>query len=163
MPWVLRAGETSAWRTGRWPWIWLGWSTYWWRTRSIGSASALDRAALLFGRTRGHTPALERALALYSRAGEHGACWLSLGLSGAALTEDAGRRRRWLRGAYVVAGAYAINYLVKLAVGRPRPELPGIRPLTATGSRLAFPSAHATTSFAACRVFRGLLPTPALY
>jgi membrane-associated phospholipid phosphatase len=102
-------------------------------------------------------------VAAYSRTGEHGACWLVLGLSRAALSDDASRRRRWLRGVRVVAGAYAVNYVVKLVVGRPRPELPGLPPLTPTVSRLSFPSAHATTSFAACRAFRGLAPAAALY
>lgn len=86
-----------------------------------------------------------------------------LGLSGAARSEEPGQRRRWLRGVRVVAGAYAVNYAVKLAVRRPRPELPGLPPLTPTVSRLSFPSAHATTSFAACRAFRGLAPAPGLY
>lgn len=102
-------------------------------------------------------------MAAYSRTGEHGACWLALGLSGAALSDDASRRRRWLRGVRVVASAYAINYVVKLVVRRPRPELPDLPPLTPTVSRLSFPSAHATTSFAACRAFRGLAPAGALY
>src|SRR5437763_8726354 len=98
MRWGARDGATCALRTAPWPWIWAGWSTCSWRTRSIGSASAPDRAVLLFARTRGHTPTLERAMSAYSRAGEHGACWLILGLTGAALSEDSGRRRRWLRG-----------------------------------------------------------------
>lgn len=102
-------------------------------------------------------------MAAYSRTGEHGACWLALGLSGAARSENADRRRAWLRGVRVVAGAYAVNYLVKLVVGRPRPQLPDLPPLTPTVSRLSFPSAHATTSFAACRAFRGLAPSGALY
>lgn len=63
----------------------------------------------------------------------------------------------------LVAGSYAINYAVKVAVRRPRPELPGLPPLTPTVSRLSFPSAHATTSFAACRAFRGLVPDGLLY
>jgi membrane-associated phospholipid phosphatase len=118
---------------------------------------------LQFARRRGHTPVLERAVGAYSRTGEHAACWLVLGLGGAALTDDADRRRRWLRGVRVVAGAYAVNYAVKVAVRRRRPEMPGLPPLTPTISRLSFPSAHATTSFAACRAYRGLVPAPALY
>lgn len=102
-------------------------------------------------------------MSVYSRTGEHGACWLVLGLSGAALTGEPDRRRRWLRGVRVVAGAYADNFAVKLAVRRPRPELPGLPPLSPTVSRLSFPSAHTTTSFAACRAFRGLVPASALY
>jgi membrane-associated phospholipid phosphatase len=102
-------------------------------------------------------------VALYSRSGEHAACWLALGLSGAALTKDGERRRRWLRGVRLVAGSYVINYAVKVTVRRRRPELPGLPPLTPTVSRLSFPSAHATTSFAACRGFRDLLPAELLY
>lgn len=63
----------------------------------------------------------------------------------------------------MVAGSYAINYAVKITVRRPRPDVPGLEPLTPTVSRLSFPSAHATTSFAACRAFRGLVPAQALY
>jgi undecaprenyl-diphosphatase len=63
----------------------------------------------------------------------------------------------------IVAGSYAANYAVKVAVHRPRPELPGLPPLTPTVSRLSFPSAHATTSFAAARAYRGLAPDWALY
>jgi membrane-associated phospholipid phosphatase len=118
---------------------------------------------LKFARRRGHTPLAERAVAAYSRTGEHAGCWLALGLSGAALSRDDERRERWLRGVRVVAGAYGLNYLVKIIVRRPRPELPGLPPLTPTVSRLSFPSAHATTSFAACRAFRGLAPAAALY
>jgi membrane-associated phospholipid phosphatase len=99
----------------------------------------------------------------YSRTGEHAACWLALGAGGAALTDDPQRRRQWLRGVQIVAGAYAINYAVKIAVRRRRPELPGLPPLTPTVSRLSFPSAHATTSFAACRGYSGLVPAAVLY
>jgi membrane-associated phospholipid phosphatase len=68
-----------------------------------------------------------------------------------------------LRGVRIVAASYALNYAVKVTVHRRRPELPGLPPLTPTVSRLSFPSAHATTSFAACRAFQGLLPAAALY
>jgi membrane-associated phospholipid phosphatase len=62
-----------------------------------------------------------------------------------------------------VAGAYAVNYAVKLAVRRRRPELPGLPPLTRTVSRLSLPSAHATSSFAAARAYGDLAPRPVLY
>ncbi|MGZ4192485.1 MAG: phosphatase PAP2 family protein, partial [Solirubrobacteraceae bacterium] len=89
------------------------------------------------------------------------ACWLALGLAGAALDGD--RRDLWLRGAGAVAGAYAVNYAVKLAVRRPRPQLTDLPALSPVVSALSFPSAHATTSFAAARVYRGLVPPAALY
>jgi membrane-associated phospholipid phosphatase len=63
----------------------------------------------------------------------------------------------------VVAAAYAVNQTTKLVVRRRRPELPGLPPLTPTVSRLSFPSAHATTSFAAARAYRRVAPSAPLY
>jgi undecaprenyl-diphosphatase len=88
---------------------------------------------------------------------------LGLGAAGAMLDRQPDRRRRWLRGVQIVAASYGLNFLVKLVVGRRRPELEGLPPLTATVSRLSFPSAHCTTSFAAARAFHGLAPEGALY
>ncbi|MGI8411352.1 MAG: phosphatase PAP2 family protein [Solirubrobacteraceae bacterium] len=123
----------------------------------------LDHRALLLARTRAHHPFAERAAGAYSRLGEHAACWMALGGVGAWLEDDPARRRAWLRGVRVVVGAYGLNLAIKLAVRRPRPQLAGLEPLTPTVSRLSFPSAHATTSFAAARAYRGLAPAAALY
>jgi membrane-associated phospholipid phosphatase len=119
-----------------------------------------DNAGLELARTHCHLPAVERAVAGYSRLGEHAACWLALGAAGATFDRDRDRRRAWRHGAGVVGAAYALNYAVKLIVRRPRPELPALTPVV---SGLSFPSAHATTSFAAARAFRGLAPSWALY
>jgi hypothetical protein len=127
----------------------------------LQTALALDRRMLVAARTRGHGPRRERAILIYSRLGEHAACWLALGTAGAAL--DPQRRTRWLRGAAAVAAAYALNYAVKLAVRRPRPQLDGLPALSPVVSALSFPSAHATTSFAAARVYRGLAAPGVLY
>jgi membrane-associated phospholipid phosphatase len=129
----------------------------------VPSPSHIDTELLLLARTRLHPPGLERALGAYSRLGEHAACWLALGAAGAVADRDPARRARWRRGIRVVAGAYALNYAVKVSVRRRRPELPGLPPLTPTVSRLSFPSAHATTSFAAARAYAGLAPAAALY
>jgi membrane-associated phospholipid phosphatase len=123
----------------------------------------LDRRLLVLMRTRGHARGVERCLAVYSRTGEHAACWFALGTAGALLDRDRDRRWRWRRGIRVVAGAYALNYAVKLTVRRRRPTLDGLPPLTPTVSRLSFPSAHATSSFAAALAFSGLAPSAALY
>jgi membrane-associated phospholipid phosphatase len=117
------------------------------------SLAELDLRLLLFSRTRGHTRWSERLVSTYSRTGEHAACWLALGVAGAVRVPDAGRRRDWVRGVKIVAGAYALNYAVKVVVRRPRPKLDRLPPLTPTVSRLSFPSAHATTSFAAARAY----------
>jgi membrane-associated phospholipid phosphatase len=127
----------------------------------VPSALDLDRRLLLLARTRGHGPRRERAVAGYSRLGEHAACWLGLGLGGALL--DSERRAAWARGAGIVAGAYVLNYALKVTVRRGRPELPGLPALSRTFSGLSFPSAHATTSFAAARAYTPLAPPAALY
>lgn len=117
----------------------------------------------MLARTHLHTPAAERAVSAFSRLGEHGACWLALGGVGAALDPAPGRRAVWRRGVVTVAGAYIVNYIIKVSVGRQRPQLPGLPPLTPTVSKLSFPSAHATTSFAAARAFSAVAPRGVLY
>jgi len=127
------------------------------------SACALDDRLLLLARTRAHGPGHDRIVSAFSRTGEHAASWLTLGTVGAIAAGPGERRRRWLHGVRVVAASYAVNTAVKLAVRRPRPQLPGLPSLTPTVSKLSFPSAHATTSFTAARVYRGLLPASGLY
>lgn len=127
------------------------------------SLAETDRKLLLLMRTRGHARWAERAIGAYSRTGEHAIAWLGLGLLGAAGSPGAERRHVWLRGVRIVAAAYGLNYLVKIAVRRRRPELPGLPPLTPTVSRLSFPSAHATTSFAGAHAYRAVASPSALY
>ncbi len=128
------------------------------------SLADVDTNLLRLARTRGHSPRLERVVSAYSRLGEHAGCWLALGTGGALLDRRPGRQARWRRGIRVVAAAYGLNYAIKITVRRRRPELEGLAPLTPTVSRLSFPSAHATTSFAAASAYGGgLLPAAPLY
>lgn len=130
------------------------------------SLLAADRAALRFLRTYGHSnPRIERALALYSRSGEHAACWFALGATGVAASRSKERRRAWRRGIAATGFAYGLNFAVKLAVQRARPELEDLPPLSPVVSSLSFPSAHATTSFAAAGTYARAVPaaTPLLY
>jgi membrane-associated phospholipid phosphatase len=126
----------------------------------IDRLAALDRAGLRLARTVAHTPPAERAVRTFSTLGQHGALWLALGAAGAAL--DAPRRTRWRRATLAVAGAYAVNQTIKLAVGRPRPQLSDLPPLIGTPTQLSFPSAHAATSAAAVHAFWHLLPAAPL-
>jgi undecaprenyl-diphosphatase len=89
-------------------------------------------------------------------AGEWGAGWALIGLAGAAA--DRGRRGRWLRATAVGPGAVGANYAVKALVRRPRPRLRGLPPLGRAPSELSFPSAHATSSFAAATAFGRVEP-----
>jgi membrane-associated phospholipid phosphatase len=123
---------------------------------------SLDEQLLRLARTRGHGPRVERAAAGFSRLGEHGGVWLAIGVLGQAL--DRPQRRSWRRATAAVAGAYALNSAVKLLVGRRRPTLDGLPPLTGTPTRLSFPSAHASTSFAGALCYTRLgLPRGGLY
>ena len=118
-------------------------------------------------RSSGHgSPRTERVVALFSRTGEHAACWFALGALGAAVSERGGvRRRAWERGLGVTAVAYGVNTVVKMSVKRPRPQLADLPPQTTVVSALSFPSAHATASFAAAAAYSRALPpaTPLLY
>lgn len=127
------------------------------------AAVSLDRAVLVAARTHLHGAGAERWIGTYSRLGEHGACWILLGMAGAMLDRRPGHRAGWVRGVRIVGTAYALNYGVKVTVQRRRPKLQGLPPLTKTVSRLTFPSAHSTTSFAAARAYAGLVPSASVY
>ncbi len=118
-------------------------------------------------RERGHgDPALVRAIASFSRTGEHAACWFALGALGIATSRRGSRRRQaFARGVAATGLAYGLNTAVKFSVKRPRPQLDDLPPLTAVVTGLSFPSAHATTSFAAAAAYSRALPfaSPLLY
>jgi membrane-associated phospholipid phosphatase len=123
---------------------------------------SLDEQFLRIARTRGHGPKADRAVASFSKLGEHGAVWIAIGAVGYAL--DAPRRPQWRRAMGTVLGAYALNTAVKLVVRRRRPQLPDLPPLTSTPTQLSFPSAHASTSFAGAFAYTRLgLPAVPLY
>lgn len=125
---------------------------------------ALDEQLLLIARTRAHSPDSERAVAAFSRLGEHAAVWLAIGVAGGLLAPDGDRKRGFRRARDGVLAAYALNTAIKLVVRRPRPQLPGLPALTSTPSALSFPSAHASTSFAGAISYARLgLPAPPLY
>jgi membrane-associated phospholipid phosphatase len=114
-----------------------------------------DRALLRVARTAGHTPAREQRVRAFSKLGEHAAVWLALGAAGAAF--DSARRPRWLKATGTVAATYVANTGIKFVVKRRRPQLDGLPALIATPTQLSFPSAHASSSFAAARGFAPLL------
>jgi membrane-associated phospholipid phosphatase len=121
-----------------------------------------DRRLLRLMRTRGHAPVVERAVAGFSRLGEHGGLWLAIGACG--WVADPPRRSRWARGMVAVLDAYALNTAIKLVVRRRRPQLAGLPPLASTPTQLSFPSAHSATAFAGARFYSRLgLPRVPLY
>ena len=106
-------------------------------------------------------PPASEAVGRFSHLGEHAALWLALGTVGALV--DRPRRARWRRGVVVVGATYAANTAVKAVFGRRRPALVDLPALVATPTGLSFPSAHASTSFAAACVYGRLLPAGPLY
>jgi membrane-associated phospholipid phosphatase len=123
--------------------------------------AALDRKLLRFLRTRGHSPQLERAALLYARSGENGLLWHGLRATGALVH----RRRRpvYLRAMRVTLFTLMANTVVKALVRRARPVLEELPALSPTLYGRSYPSAHASTSFAAAGALAGALPRVALY
>jgi membrane-associated phospholipid phosphatase len=114
----------------------------------------LDLRLLRWMRTHGHSPGIESAAQALGKAGNNAVVWVVLGVVLAIL--DWERHEAWLICAVLGPIAIVLNYLIKLAVRRPRPVLEGLPPLGGAPSSLSFPSAHALSSFAVatamCRV-----------
>jgi membrane-associated phospholipid phosphatase len=113
----------------------------------------LDLDLLRYMRTHGHSPGVEKAMQALGKAGNNALVWVVLGVALALI--DPSRREAWLICAALGPVAIALNYLIKLAVQRPRPVLEDLPPLGGAPSSLSFPSAHALSSFAvATALFR---------
>ena len=112
-------------------------------------------------RENGHDPAVELPIRRFSHLGEHAAIWLAIGVAAAAL--DRRQRAEWLGATRTVLYAYALNTMLKTVVRRKRPHLEKLPALIATPTSLSFPSAHASSSFAAARAFSSLMPGSPLY
>ena len=127
----------------------------------MGHLAALDLRLLRLLRTRGHTPAVEAALITLARTGENGLLWNAIATAGGTLT--ARRRDDYVRAIETVLVTLLLNTAVKYTVRRARPvleeELPALTPVL---SGRSYPSAHASTSFAAARALAaaGLPRTP---
>jgi membrane-associated phospholipid phosphatase len=111
-------------------------------------------------RTRGHSPAIEKAARALGKAGNNGAIWFALGVVLAIL--DGSNREAWAICALLGPIAIALNYAIKLLVRRPRPVLEGLPPLGGAPSSLSFPSAHATSAFAVATAMTRVEPLGAL-
>jgi len=122
-----------------------------------GALGAADQAVLRFMRTKApHDAATEAVFKTLGTIGEYAAVWVAVGIAGAAF--DAPRRPRWLKGAATGPAAVIINYAVKVAIGRERPLIEDHPPLARAPSKLSFPSAHTTSSFAAATAFGRVEP-----
>ncbi len=137
-----------------------------WRARLVSGpvgrrVAILDLHLYRLLRVQMQVPAAESSIRHFSHLGQHAALWLALGA--AAGVVDPERRWRWWRGAGAVGATYLLNTAVKGVVRRKRPALEGLPALVATPTALSFPSAHASSSFAAARAYSCLMPGAPLY
>lgn len=116
----------------------------------------LDQRILVALRTRGHSRGTERAVGALGTFGEWGIGWVAVGMLGGVI--DGGRRPAWSAAAAIGPAAVAINYSVKLAVGRERPLIEDHPRLARAPSKLSFPSAHSTSSVAAATAMGRISP-----
>ena len=120
--------------------------------RAVRADAALHRAV----RSRATPgPVLAGARAL-STFGEHAAGWVAVG--SAAAVVDRRQRAAWSRAVVTVLAAHAAGVAVKRVVRRQRPVLEDLPHLGRTPSALSFPSAHASSTFAAAAAFAPLAP-----
>ena len=126
-----------------------------------GVLELLDLRLLRLLRTRGHAPAIERAIIVYSRLGEDARLWYAI--AGLGLLLHRGRRRTYLRAARAIFIGQVANTAAKLAVRRARPLIEDLPALSPSDTALSYPSSHATTSFAAAGALRRALPAAPLY
>ena len=112
-------------------------------------------------RSAARPPALG-VVSRFSQCGEHAACWLVVGAIGMAA--DRPRRAALApRGDRPSRRRTLLNTAIKGVFRRARPALEDLPALIATPTALSFPSAHASSSFAAARAYSALLPAGPLY
>jgi membrane-associated phospholipid phosphatase len=94
---------------------------------------------------------------LLSRAGEHAAVWIVLGLVGAAL--DTRDRRRWTEAVLGVLVSHGSSVVLKRVVRRIRPAAPSLVAHVVVPSRWSFPSSHVASTTTAAALYGRLLGT----
>jgi undecaprenyl-diphosphatase len=95
---------------------------------------------------------IDQATRVITESGQHGLIWY--GIAGVAAYRDPSKRERWIAAGAKVAGVYAATTALKLLARRQRPPIAAL----GTPTALSFPSSHATTSFAAARLFSEIEP-----
>ena len=107
----------------------------------------LDQKLLVTMRTKGHNEVTEGVAGALGTFGEWGLGWLGIGAAGAVVGGN--HREAWITAGAVGPAAVAINYGVKVAIGRERPLIEDHPMLARAPSKLSFPSAHSTSAMAA--------------
>ena len=125
------------------------------RRSRVATCGCTARSARRPGRPRSASSAASRRAASTPRAGSCSArsAWRSTARGGRA---GAARRPR-------SRATYLLNTAIKGIFRRARPALEDLPALIATPTALSFPSAHASSSFAAARAYSAMLPAGPLY
>lgn len=126
---------------------------------SAAVLAAADTAILRRLQSRDPDGAATRAVAAFSKLGEHGAIWFAIAGAGAVLDPD--RRPQFAHAARTVAAAFVVNQAFKQTIRRRRPRREG--QLVGTPTQLSYPSTHACTCFAGAGALSGPLPAAPLY
>ncbi len=95
---------------------------------------------------------IDKATRVITESGQYGLVWYAV--AGAAAYRDPVKRDRWIGAGAKVVGVYAANTALKLIARRQRPPVAAL----GTPTALSFPSAHASTSYAAARLFSDIEP-----
>ena len=122
--------------------------------------AAADTAILRRLHSRDPGGAATRAVAAFSKLGEHGAVWMAIGAAGALL--DPPRRPQFVHAVRTVAVAFGVNQVLKQTIRRRRPRQDAGQ-LVGTPTQLSYPSTHACTCFAGAGALAQLLPAAPLY
>jgi membrane-associated phospholipid phosphatase len=103
-----------------------------------------------------HWAPADRALALSSKATDHGAAWIAGGAAAAAVHKR--DRGEWLLAwATVTATEYATK-AIKRRIPRDRPHLEDLPPLATVPSPRSFPSSHTADAVAGACVYAPVAP-----
>lgn len=116
----------------------------------------IDRAGMRALRRQARSARATHVIRAYSHLGEHGAVWIAIGVTGAAV--DRRRREEWIGALAGVGAAYVVNTSLKQVARRPRPQFHDLPPLIPTPGPLSFPSSHSASSAAAVVGYGALLP-----
>jgi undecaprenyl-diphosphatase len=122
--------------------------------------ASADTALLRRLHSRDPDGAATRAVAAFSKLGEHGAVWLAIAGAGALL--DPPRRPQFVHAIKTVAAAFGVNQVLKQTIRRRRPRQDAGQ-LVGTPTQLSYPSTHACTCFAGAGALARLLPAAPLY
>jgi membrane-associated phospholipid phosphatase len=124
--------------------------------RVLAMGRCADERLLRFVSSNGGRSGLSRPMEAVSKVAEHGVVWLGLGTLFALV--DRARRGAWVVAAATGPASIILNFCFKSVVRRSRPDGRVGSSASSRRTSFSFPSAHATSSFAAATVVGRIEP-----